>query len=25
MEEFGLKTNPDLVKFAIRERLIPLP
>jgi DNA-binding NarL/FixJ family response regulator len=25
MEEFGLKTNPDLVKFAIRERLIPPP
>jgi|SRR3954466_5211379 DNA-binding NarL/FixJ family response regulator len=24
MQDFGLKTNPDLVKFAIRERLIPL-
>src|ERR1700745_3738613 len=25
MEDFGLKTNPDLVKFAIRKRLIPRP
>jgi DNA-binding NarL/FixJ family response regulator len=25
MEDFGLKTNPDLVKFAIRERVISPP
>jgi len=23
MQEFGLKTNSDLVKFALRERVIP--
>jgi DNA-binding CsgD family transcriptional regulator len=23
MEEFGLRTNADLVRFAIREHLIP--
>jgi len=25
MEEFGLKTNSDLVRFAIRERIVSLP
>jgi DNA-binding CsgD family transcriptional regulator len=25
MEEFGLKTNSDLVRFAIRERLVSPP
>jgi DNA-binding CsgD family transcriptional regulator len=25
MEEFGLKTNSDLVRFAIRERVIAAP
>jgi DNA-binding CsgD family transcriptional regulator len=25
MEGFGLKTNSDLVRFAIRERVIALP
>jgi len=25
MEEFGLKTNSDLVKFAIRERVVSPP